>query len=119
MVVLVIVGILTLIALPNLQSFFGRAYAVEAQTQLKHIYKLQSTHRQVHFKYTDDLAIIGFDSPKTINENGNAKYAYEIANAGDNNFIARATAVADFDGDGPFNVWEIDHEGNLQQVTPD
>lgn len=119
MVVLVIVGILTLIALPNLTGLFGQAYAVEAKTQLKFIHNLQKNHRQVHFKYTDNLATIGFDAPKTVNEDGEAKYAYEIANAGDNNFVARATAVADFDGDGTFNVWQIDQEGKLQQVTPD
>lgn len=119
MVVLVIVGILTLIALPNLTGLFTQAYEIEAQTQLKTLHQFQSSHRQVNFKYADNFTDISFQPPKTIKENGEAKYSYEILKSSETTFIARATAVADFDGDGVFNVWEITEAGKPQRIIAD
>lgn len=119
MVVLVIIGILTLIALPNMTSIFGQAYSVEAKTQLKHIATLQKSYQQVNFKYAPDFAAIGFEAPKTVLQEGAAKYAYEITNASPAGFIAKATAVADFDGDGTFNVWQVNQDGKIEQIVAD
>ena len=119
MVVLVIIGILTLIALPNLTGIIGEAYSVEAKTNLNHIVSLQKKYQQINFKYTDDLASIGFDPPKTVLQEGNAKYSYEITNASPAGFIAKATAVADFDGDGTFNVWQANQDGKIEQIVAD
>jgi type IV pilus assembly protein PilE len=119
MVVLVIIGVLTLIALPNMAGLFGRAYAVEAKTQLKYIANLQESYQQVNFKYALDFPAIGFEAPKTVLQEGDAKYTYEITNASPAGFIAKATAVADFDGDGVFNVWQVNQDGKIEQIVAD
>jgi len=119
LVVLVIIGILLLIALPNLMPQIAKAKSIEAQTQLKHIYNSQTTHRYMYSKYSNDLTEIDFEAPKTVNENGTANYSYEIISATGSSFKARAEAVTDFDGDGILNVWEIDENGTPKQITKD
>lgn len=119
LVVLVIIGILLLLALPNLMPLISKAKATEAQLQLSHIYNSQTTYRYMYSKYAFDLDEIDFEAPKTVNENGRANYTYEILNATNNSFKARATAITDFDGDGVFNVWEIDENGAPKQIVKD
>ncbi|MEM7104353.1 MAG: prepilin-type N-terminal cleavage/methylation domain-containing protein [Bacteroidota bacterium] len=119
MVVLVIIGILMLIALPNVLPLIAKAHSLEAQKQLQFLASLQESHYQVNLKYAAEPGEIGFIAPKTIPEGGDAKYDYQVISAGQNNFLARATAVVDFDNDGIINVWEIDQDGKLRQVTPD
>jgi type IV pilus assembly protein PilE len=119
LVVLVIIGILLLLALPNLMPLISKAKSTEAQLQLSHIYNSQTTHRYMYSKYSTDLSEIDFEAPKTVNENGRANYSYEILSATNSTFKARATAVTDFDGDGIFNVWEIDENGAPKQIVKD
>ena len=78
LVVLVIIGILLLLALPNLMPLISKAKSVEAQLQLSHIYNSQSTYRYMYSKYAFDLSEIDFEAPKTVNQNGKSNYAYEI-----------------------------------------
>jgi type IV pilus assembly protein PilE len=119
LVVLVIIGILLLIALPNLMPLISKAKSSEAQMQLNHVYTLQKNHFYMYSKYSNDLESIDFVQEKLVTEGGNANYRVELAEATVNAFKARATAVVDFDGDGVFNVWEIDQEKNLVEVTKD
>lgn len=119
MVVLVIIGILMLVALPIFDDLFGEAYSIEAQNQLKYLQTRQQSYYQKNFKYSDDFSEIGFTAPKTLHQDGDARYTYEISRADKTSFIARATAIADFDNDGNINVWEISSEGELKEVIPD
>ncbi len=119
MVVLVIIGILMLVALPIFDDLFGDAYSVEAQNQLKYLQSREQTYYQKNFSYTDDFQQIGYTPPKTLHEEGDARYTYEVVQAGKTNFIARATAIADFDNDGNLNIWEIDQEGTIREIIPD
>ena len=119
LVVLVIIGILILIALPNLMPLIARARRVEAKQQLKHIYNMQRNYFYMNSKYSDDFNVVDFIPPKNINQGGTANYNYEIMQASNNSFKARATAITDFDGDGVFNVWEIDQDNNLVEVVSD
>ena len=119
LVVLVIIGILLLLALPNLMPTITKAKSMEAQIQLNHIYNSQTMHRYMYSKFSNDLNEIDFDAPKTVNENGRSNYSYEIIEASSHSFKARATAVTDFDGDGIYNIWEIDETGAPKQVVKD
>ncbi len=119
LIVLVIIGILVLLALPVLMPLISRTKSTEAKLQLKHIYTLERTEFMMKSKYSMDFSTIGFEHEKTIDEGGNANYQIEIIEASPNSFKARATALADFDGDGIINVWEIDENQNLVEVTPD
>lgn len=96
-----------------------KAKSVEAQTQLKAIFNGQKQYYFMYSKYSPNFNEIDFEVPKTVKENGTANYTYEVIESSDNNFKARATAVTDFNGNGVFNVWEIDQEGNPKQVTND
>lgn len=119
LVVLVIIGILLLLALPNLMPLISKAKSTEAQLQLKAISNSQTTYRYLYSKYSTDLTEIDFEAPKTVKENGTSNYSYKIINASNNTFKARATAVTDFDGDGILNVWEINENGVPKQITKD
>lgn len=119
LIVLAIIGILLLLALPNLMPLITKAKSIEAQTQLKAIYNAQTTHNYMYSKYSADLNEIDFIAPKTVRENGTANYRYEILEADNITFRARAEAVTDFDGDGVLNVWEIDQEGTPKQMVKD
>lgn len=119
LIVLVIIGILLLLALPNLMPLISKAKSIEAQTQLKYIYNAQTSYRYQYSKYSNDLNEIDFSPPKTVKKNGTANYVYEVLSATNNNFKVRATAITDFDGDGVFNIWEIDENGNPKQTVKD
>lgn len=119
LVVLVIIGILILLALPNLMPLISRAKSTEAKIQLEHIYTLEKNHFYINSKYSVSLDEIGFEQEKTTKEGGNANYIIEIAEAGNNTFIARATALSDFNGNGTFNVWEINQDKELKEVVKD
>ena len=119
LIVLAIIGILLLLALPNLMPLISKAKSIEAQTQLKAIYNAQTSHRYLYNKYTNDINELDFIAPLTVLENGTANYQYEVYEATATNFKAKATAVTDFDGDGVMNVWEIDELGNPKQLIKD
>lgn len=120
LVVLAILGILLLLAFPVLKPIISRTYAMEARTNLRHLAELQEDHYMTNLNYGTDFQSVGFEQARLANEeNGNAHYRIEIIRADRENFTARATAITDFDGDGRFNVWEIDKEGNPREIIPD
>ncbi|QLG46773.1 general secretion pathway protein GspG [Costertonia aggregata] len=119
LIVLAIIGILLLLALPNLMPLIAKAKSVEAQVQLKAIYNAQTTHRFMYSKYSNNIEEIDFEAPRTVKNDGTANYQYQIISADNATFKARAEAITDFDGDGVFNVWEIDETGNPKQIVKD
>ena len=121
LVVLVIIGILVLLALPNLLPLITRAKSTEAKIQLEHLATLEKNYFFERSKYSNDPKELGFIQEKlsTDGKDGKANYKIEIVTASNNGFVARATAVADFDGDGTLNVWEIDQDKNLKEIVGD
>lgn len=119
LIALIIIGILVLIALPDHMTLITKAKSTEAKLQLEHIYSLEKDYFYTYSKYTSDMKEIGFNAPKKVEEDGTSNYNYEIANASSSDFKAVATAVVDFDADGTYNVWEINNDKKLKEVTPD
>jgi len=117
LVVLVIIGILVLLALPNLLPAVNKAKKLEAKQQLAYVKTLEKDYFYEHSSYSKDLNEIGFIQEKLSTDgNGKANYRIEIINATSTSFTARATAVKDFNGYGKYNVCEIAHDGNLKEV---
>lgn len=120
LVVLVIIGILVLLALPSLMPLISRTRSIEAKQALKHLHTLQKTYYFEYSKYAETLEAIGFEQEGLVTEGtGNANYLVEITESGPATYLAKATAVVDFDGDGAFNVWQIDQDGNMAEIVKD
>jgi type IV pilus assembly protein PilE len=119
LVVLIIIGILVLLALPNLMPLISKAKSTEAKLQLQHVYTLEKNYFYEKSRYSKDLTEISFEQQKLTTDGGQANYRIEIIDAGNNSFRARATAVVDFNGDGNFDTWEIDQNQHLIETIPD
>lgn len=120
LVVLAILGVLLLLSFPVLQPLLGITHELEAKTNLKHLSELQKVYHMEYTRFTDQFQELGFEQGKLVNEeNGTAHYQIEIVQASLEDFSARATSITDFDGDGTFNVWEINKAGIPREVTPD
>ena len=114
LVVLVIIGILVLIALPNLMPLISRAKSTEAQ-QLVFLHTLEKNNFYTYSKYSASLEELGFEQQPLVTEGGHANYRIEIVEASEGGF----RATVDFDGDGEYNVWEIDQDKNLKETVKD
>jgi len=73
----------------------------------------------MYSRYSTDLEEIGFEQETLVTEDGTSNYLIEIVSADVTGFIVRATAVVDFDGDGNYNVWEMNQDKKLTEVTKD
>lgn len=119
LIVLVIVGILILLAVPNLMPLISQAKGTEAKIQLGHVLTLQKTYFYTNSKYTNDLNEIGFEQERLVTDGGKANYKISIVEASERGFSAKAESVVDFDGDGIKNVWVIDQDKNLKETVKD
>ncbi|WP_179415920.1 type IV pilin protein [Mucilaginibacter sp. E4BP6] len=119
LVVLCIIGILSYLAWANLSPVINRAHEAEAKVQLAHVYELEKSYFYEHSKYSTDLNEIGFvqEPLTTEDKKGKANYRIDITDASNTTFTATATAVVDFSGNGTFNVWRIDQNQTLTEVT--
>lgn len=119
MVVLVIIGILTLIALPRFMNVTTRAKTTEARTMLRHLHTLMQSYYFEHDQYPTDPVLAGFEQAPTIDQGGTARYVISVETVAAGTFVALATAVVDFDKDGQLNVWEVNQDGVLLERSPD
>lgn len=119
LVVIVIIGILAALAIPRFLNVTTSAKMTEAKLMLKQLYNLERAYYLENDAYSEDLQALGFEQEKLKSEGGSARYRLVIASATTTEFLATATAVVDFDNDGAFNVWSINHAGELRQVVAD
>ncbi len=119
MVVLVIIGILTLIALPRFMNMTTKAKTTEAKTMLRTLHALMQAYYFEYDQYATDLTVIGFEQSQTVDNGGTARYVISVESADGAQFIALATSVVDFDKDGTFNVWEVNQNGFIAERVLD
>ncbi len=119
LVVLIIIGILVLIALPNLMPLITKAKSTEAQQQLNFLHTLQQNNYYMYSRYSDSLEELGFEQSKLVPDGGQANYRIEIVEASEKGYTATATSVVDFNGNGVYNVWEINQDKQLREATKD
>jgi type IV pilus assembly protein PilE len=106
MVVLVIIGILTLMVLPNLMDNVVDAYRTETGTTYANIKSKQDVFRMKNFRYANSLEELKFKA------NDKYMYEYSIRSADKTTFVLQAQAKEDFDGDGDIDLITFDQEGN-------
>lgn len=119
LVVLCIIGILIYLVLPSQAPIVAIAKSTEAQNMLNMVHSLEKNHFYRHSKYSSDLNEISFEQVLTIDKGGQAVYKIEIIESSLNGFKATATSLQDFDGDGVFNVWQIDQDRILKEIVKD
>jgi type IV pilus assembly protein PilE len=119
LVVIVIIGILVALTVPKYLNTTTRAKATEAKLMLKEVYNLEKAYYLENDAYAPTLEALGFEQDKLKTEGGKARYKIALNEVTEAGFTATATAVIDFDKDGTFNIWSIDEQDNLKQVTPD
>jgi type IV pilus assembly protein PilE len=118
-IVIAIVGVLSTAGYMGYTKFIAKAKSTEAQTLLRMLHTAEKSYFFENNKYSSDFNEIGFEANKTTKEGGKGNYTIEIINASEDKFIAKATAIKDFDSDGAINVWEIDQDGNLIEKVKD
>jgi type IV pilus assembly protein PilE len=117
--VLALVGILLSMAVPKLMPLIGRTKSMEAQMQLKHLLTLEKNYFYINSKYSTNLDDVGFEQSMLVTQNGKANYKIEVVEASNKGFMARATSVTDFDGDGQMNVWQVNQDEEIKEITKD
>lgn len=110
LVVLVIIGILVIIALPNLMPPISKAKATEAQQPLSFLHTLQQSYFYTWSGYSDSLKEIGFEQQPLVSKGGTANYVIEITDASESGFTARARAAGIF-------CMRLHHTGYLSYLS--
>ena len=119
LLVLALIGILLSMAVPKLMPLIGRTKSLEAQMQLKHVLSLEKNYFYINSKYSNNLDDIGFEQSKLVTQDGKANYKIEIVEANNKSFVAKAVSVTDFDQDGQLNVWQVNADEDIKEITKD
>ena len=129
MIVVAIIGILATIAIPNFLRYQAKAKQTEAKNNLVAIHTGEIAYFAENNGYIDDFNAIGFGV-----SGSSQRYYYEIGKASNgtlppgctassldkaepSNFVA--AAIGNIDGDATCDVWTIDQDKVLTNVTND
>ncbi len=119
MIVVVIIGILTSLAIPRFTGASTRAKQSEARLILKQIYTMQHSYHQISSFYGDAgvVASAGGVFPQIgVEIMVGARYTFVMVAAA-NSFTC--TATSNLDGDPTVDVWTIDQDGTLSNAIND
>ena len=119
LVVLAIIGVLVLLALPKLSDVGTEAAMQESYLNLKALKEKQIGFRTGKFRFANDLQELRFTPPKLEADGGTARFVYTIEEADQTSFLAKATSVVDFDGDGTFAEVTINEDGKMETIVED
>lgn len=129
MIVVAIIGILATIAIPKFMSYQAKAKQTEAKNNLVAIHTGEIAYFAENNGYTDDLNAIGFGITGS-----SQRYFYKIGKSSvgtlppgctesaldkvsPTEFVA--VAIGNIDGDTTCDVWTIDQDKVLKNVTND
>ena len=129
MIVVAIIGILATIAVPKFMQYQAKAKQTEAKRNLVAIHTGEIAYFAENNGYIDDFNAIGFGV-----SGSSQRYYYELGRASTgelppgctastldevsaNGF--KAVAIGNIDGDSTCDVWMIDDQKNLKNVTND
>ncbi len=122
MIVVVIIGILAALAIPRFMRATTKSKQSEARQVLKQIYSMERAYRQEYNAYWGNSQIASAAAATGFSRIGvdimpSARYTYLMV-AADNTFLCTATSGI-LDDDATLDVWTIDQDGNLVNVTDD
>ena len=129
MIVVAIIGILATIAIPSFMSYQAKTKQVEAKNSLVAIHTGEVAYFAENNGYVDDFNAIGFGLTGSTQ-----RYYYELGKASigtlppgctasaldkvsPSTFVA--VAIGNIDGDSTCDVWTIDQDKVLKNVTND
>jgi len=125
MIVVVIIGILSSLAIPRFVPMATKSKQQEARVMLKQMFTMQNAYRQYADTYwgqgvtADSLPAnqlnfmqIGVEIPD------GSRYQYAIITATQTTLLVRATATG-LDDDAANDVWEIDQDGIISCTSDD
>lgn len=122
MIVVVIIGILAALAIPQFMRAGAKAKQSEAKEVLKQIYTMQ----RAYFIEYESYCLNGVVADATnqtayallaVSIMPSARYSYTMTVIGQSQFTC--TARANLDDDVAIDTWTIDHNGNLVNVLDD
>lgn len=123
LIVLVIIGILAGLAIPQYMSYTTKAKQVEAKELLHQIYLLERAyyHNNDQYWIPGSGVAANRSNPYAFDSIGveimkSARYTYVIT--GDENHFT-ATATANLDDDPAIDQWQIDETGELRAISDD
>lgn len=129
MIVVAIIGILATIAIPSFMSYQAKTKQVEAKNNLVAIHTGEVAYFAENNGYVDDFNAIGFGVTGATQ-----RYYYELGKANSGTLPPGCTAsaldkvsatefvavaIGNIDGDTTCDVWSIDQDKNLKNVTND
>ena len=111
LIVIVIVGIVAAIAIPNYLNYQCKAKQIEAKRNLGQLFTMELAYRSEYSTYTSNLTQIGWSIQ------GTPRYTCSITLATTTQFVARASA--NLDNDLIIDIWTMDSSKNLVNSTND
>ena len=111
MVVVVVAGLLSMLALSVYKTYQKKAKTVEAKVGLANLAKLQETYFADNDTYAANVGLLGFSVV------GQQRYVFTIDNANASSFTA--SAQANLDNDAAMDVWTINDQRVLSHQSVD
>lgn len=125
MIVVVIIGILTAMAVPRFVPMATKSKQQEARVMLKQIFTMQRSFRQGSNTYwgqgttADSIPANRFNFMQIgVEIATRARYSYQVVTANQSQLLVRATANG-LDDDASADIWEIDQDGIILCTTDD
>ncbi|MBL7131776.1 MAG: prepilin-type N-terminal cleavage/methylation domain-containing protein [Candidatus Omnitrophica bacterium] len=113
-IVIIVIGILVAIALPQFVRVAERGRIAKAKTVLDAFRKAEGIYHALHSTYTTDETALDDEIPEIANVD-DSDWSYSVSQAGATTFTVEAQRLK---GAHIGNVVKIDNTGNIWEYTP-